>query len=911
MIRIFTSLVFLFSFLGISAQTLKISGNVQDTIAKEPLQHALTMVMRLNDSTLVKFGRTDKTGQFKIEAIPVDTYIVVTSHPQFADQTFIIVGSSKQTEYDFGRIILPPKSNTLNEVVVFAYKDKVYYKGDTLMFTADSFKSKQNASVEDLLKKLPGVSVDGAGKIKVQGKEVSQVLVDGDEFFGSDPTVATKNLNANTVETVQVYDKKSEDAESADETVKVVNLKLKEDAKKGYFGKVSGSGGTGGNKTFYEGEILANRFNKNRKVSLFALGANSPRQQFNWNDIWQYGLENEYNREFDDDGGEMWSWSGSEQSGIPQTLKSGFYYNDKFSKKTKINTDYSYGNNRLVKTGSTNTQYFLGDTSYTDAQVSGSDASNESHTFNLRLTQAIDSMTDLTIVPKIKYSINKTDNLQTDDFYTEDNILTRQTKVRNQNTSLVGDFSGNARINRRFKKRDRGLFVNYNYNYHTEDNVGYLNSENIFFADTLFNSSTNQQKTLTSVRNEHQASFSYVEPFTKKFKIEFSYDFTINQFSSDKRTKDYSGTAYDLENSALTNNFKNERQVNRGGLNLIYEVKKYMLTVGAKYRQVLLSSLNLTNNTNLSQRVENILPSAVFRYKLAQNASFSITYRTSSKQPELYQLQPVVDNTNPNRISLGNPALKPTFDQSAGIDFYSFKPISNQNIWGGINFNSNSNAIAYNTTYDSLGVATTQPVNVNGNYSANGSLGIRKPIAFLMFSPNLNCNYFENVNFINGEKNITKQMNYDGSLNLEYQGEKLLVSVGGGYNYTDPKSTISNQSNQPYSSYNFSASFEWKLPKKFIISSDATYNNNGQRAAGYNISYVIWNASFGKTFMKSENLIVSLDAYDILNQNINTRRMVMDNRIVDTKSQVIRQYFLLKVILKFNSNKAKEEEGDF
>lgn len=899
---------------GLVAQEVSISGNIQDTTAKSALPNALAMVIRLNDSTLVKYARSDKEGVFKIDQLPIDTFIVIVSHPQFADQTYIVVGSKKQTGFNFGKIILPPKTNTLNEVVIFAYKDKVYYKGDTLMFTADSFKLKQNATVEDLLKKLPGVQVDAKGKIKVQGKEVSQVLVDGDEFFGADPTVATKNLNANTVETVQVYEKKNDNTESTDETVKILNLKLKEDAKKGYFGKISGAGGTDisntSKKIFYEGEVLANRFNKSRKISVFGLGANSPRQRFNWDDIDQYGLDNEYNMEMGDDGETMWYSSGDEQSGIPQTLKTGVYYNEKFNKKTKLNFDYTYGQNELTTLGSTNTQFFLNDTSYSNAQSATSKSQSQLHTINATIVQNIDSLTELTIIPKIKLVSGSSERTQNDDFLSEESVLTRQTYVKNTGKNQTNDINGTIRLFKRFKKKDRNLFFNYSYSNTQSDSKGILYTQNDYYTGSISQKITDQQKTSNNNKEDHQAYISYTEPITPKIKMELSYDFSYYASLNDKRTKDYSGTAYDLENATLTNNFKNTRQTNRAGLKFIYEVKKYRVSIGSRVRQILLSSNNLSNKTNLSQKVDNLLPFATFRYRFGQNASLNFEYTTSSRQPELTQLQPVIDNTNPNRINLGNPSLKPTFDQQFNLNFYSFKPISNQNFWGGANFSLNSNAITYTTTYDSLGIATSKPVNVDGNYNGWAYLGFRKPLfnGFLNFGPNLNANYSNNVNFINGKKTITTQSGASAGLELSHDGDKLQVGINGNYNYNLPSSTISNESNQPYSSYDFSGQIEYKLPKKFIISTDATYTNNGQRTAGYNISYVIWNASVSKMFFKKENLIVSLDAYDILNQNINAQRMVMDNRIVDTKSQVIKQYFLLRLTFKFNSSKEKQED---
>ena len=289
--RHFLLIAFVFISLQAFPQKMTISGNVQDTTLKIPMKNVVAMAIRIKDSVLVAHTRTDEKGFFTLANLTIDTVQVIVSDSKFSEQSYYVFGSAANYAFDFGKIILPAKSQQLGEVIIYAYKDPVYYKGDTLIYTADSFKVKPNATVEDLLRKLPGIKVDAQGKITSQGKDISQVLVDGDEFFGSDPTVATKNLAAKGVESVQVYEKKNENAgDGEEETTQVMNLKLKEDAKKGYFGKVSGASDF---QNFYEGELLANKFKKSLKISVFALASNTPRSSFGWGDMYKFGLDND------------------------------------------------------------------------------------------------------------------------------------------------------------------------------------------------------------------------------------------------------------------------------------------------------------------------------------------------------------------------------------------------------------------------------------------------------------------------------------------------------------------------------------------------------------------------------------------------------------------------------------------
>lgn len=900
-------LLFLLFVFFSKAQTLRLLGNTNDTAAKQGLTNVLLMALKFSDSTLVDYSRSDREGIFKPLKVPLDTYLVILSHPNFSDKTYLLVPSKNDSVFTFKNVILPPKSIVLNEVEIIAYKEKSYYKGDTLIFTADSFKVSPNATVEDLLKKLPGVRVDAAGKITIQGKEVDQVLVDGDEFFGSDPTIATRNLNASSIDNVQVFDKKNESAEEGqNETLKVVNLKMKEDAKKGYFGKASGASDF---NRFYEAELLANRFKGNRKVSLFGLVANTPKQAFGGRDADKYGLSGEQNWIYDDETGN-WINNNNKNTGIPATIKSGFYFNDRFGKKTKINSDYTFNQSQLWAGSETNTQFFLQDTSYSNLKIKSNNSKNQNHAFNFRIVQKIDSLTELVVTPKIKYTISESSTIQTDDFISKDNITTRRTTLSNKSKSENTDVNILFKLSRNFLKKDRNLSLTYQPVYNTSIGSTKLNTDFIYYGDHSGDSSLVQLRTQNNSKMEHNASLVYVEPFTKKFKTELSYNFTNNDNTNNRQTYDLSGTGYDILNRNLSNNFENKRMINRAGTKLIYDVKKYRIVVGSYFRNVYQENLNKTNDTTLTLSVNNILPLVSFNYRINQGSNFSVNYNSSSQQPELQQMQPVVDNTDPNRISIGNPNLKPTFSNNVTVNYYFYKGISDRNFWAGGNYGNTSNQISHTTTYDTYGRAVTQPINVNGNYYGNIWFGGGFPLfkKFLKLYYNFNGSHTNNVSVVNGTKNISQNTGFNPGLNLEKNAEKFSVGVGGDYNYNIPKSTISLQSNQPYYSYGFEGNVSVKLPKTFLVTVDGKYTNNGNRTPGYNLNYLILNASLAKSFLKTENLILSVNANDILNQNIDNQRSISSNQIVDTKTQIIKRYFLLKLLYKFNNQKTKVED---
>lgn len=903
-------LLFLLYHLIPRAQTIRLSGNVNDTSSRSGLPNVLLMAIKFTDSSLVNYSRSNKQGIFEPVKVPLDTYLVILSHPSFSDKTYFLVPTPADSAFQFRNVVMPPRSVELTEVEIVAPKEKTYYKGDTLVFTADSFKTAPNASVEDLLKKLPGIRVDAEGKITIQGKEVDQVLVDGDEFFGSDPTIATRNLNASSIENVQVFDKKNENTEEgANETLKILNLKLKDDAKKGYFGKVSGASDF---REFYEGELLANRFRGNQKLSVFSLVANTPKQAFGGGDVNKYGLNGEQSWNYNEETG---SWENNNQrgTGVPFTIKSGFYFNDKFGKNTKINSDYTFNQNRLLSHSETNTQFFLTDTTYSNSRVKSSESGNTSHAFNLRVIQKLDSLTELTIAPKIRYNQADNSNIQTDDFISEEQINTRRTVIENISSSQTSDANILLRLNRNFMKKDRSLSVTYQPVYNASRSKTNLKTNFIYYSGQQADSSLLQQRTQENTRMEHNASLIYTEPLSKKIKAELSYNFTNNESSNNRETYNHGSSGYDLFDPALSNDFRNNRVIHRAGTKLIYDVKKYRVVIGSYFRNIEQANTNLTTGKKLNLTVNNILPVAAFNYRINQGSNLSINYISSSQQPDLQQMQPVQDNTDPNRISIGNPDLRPTFSNNISLNYYFYKGIKDVNFWSGANFINTNDQISFATTFDSQGRAVTQPINVDGNYNTNFWLGGGFPVfkKFMKIYYNLNGGLSNNVSIVNGSRNISQNSSLTPGLTFEKSAEKFQVSLSGDYSYNVPRSTISLQSNQPYYSYGIEGNVMVRLSKRIVLASDGRYNDNGNRTPGYNLNFFIWNASLSHAFLKTENLILSVIANDILNQNISNQRYLSSNQIVDTKTQIIRRYFLVKLLYKFNNQRTKVEDDEY
>ncbi len=892
------------------AQTMSIGGTLKDTAAKAPLANAVAIAMKIKDSVLAGFTRSDANGRFELK-LALDTYQVVISHPGFGDQSYYVFGSSSNKAFDFGKIILPPKSLNLNEVIIYAYKDPIYYRGDTLIYTADSFKVKKNATVEDLLKKLPGIRVDAQGGITAQGKKVDQVLVDGDEFFGADPTIATKNLAATDVESVQVYDKKDDNAaaNSDAENLKVMNLQLKEEAKKGYFGKITGASDF---NQFYEGELLTNRFTSKRKISIFGLATNTPRSSFNFQDIFAYGLADWGDMDGDDGGGFYYSYTKTQEIGIPRTLKGGIYYSDKWSKKTKASINYSYDNGHLEANSDSRSQYFLEDTTYTTTTTSSNLKDNGLHTIDLKITQTLDSLTELKINSKTKYTLSTVNRSETSQFLSEENVLNRRTSISNFNDGSNYNSSNSLKLARTFKKKkDRKLSMNYNLLLTGTETEGILQAKNEYFTGQL-NDSIDQKKTTNNAGVTHSGNITFVEPITKKIKLEFSGEGSFAETNQDKRTLDFFNGDYSSENLQYTNNFQNTKTSMAGGSRFTYEVKKQRFSIGFKYRQDAIGNTDLVSGQEISYTNNNFLPQVSYRYRFSDNKSLGMSYGTNSKQPDINQLQPVPDNSNTNQVRLGNPGLRPSYTHTGGIDFGSYKFTTGRSIWARVNYNLTENAFTNSVSYDTIGRTITQPVNVDGNYSFETRMGAETPIfkGWLKINPYLEASQYGNTNYINGQENLTVNRKYSGTLNVDKTTEKLELTLVAKYEYNDPTSTLNLSGSDPYSLQEYKAILKLDLPWKLKLESTGSYSMTEGRSEGYNLEYFILDASLAKKFLKNESLVISVNGYDILNQNINTMRNVQDNVITDIKTGVISRYILVKAVLKFNSKKTKAEDDE-
>lgn len=899
-------------------QTMRIEGTVYDTTGVNPLPNTVAMAVRMKDSLMLGYARTDKDGKFVLTGFEVDTFSLILDHPDFDDKIYYMFGSADNYDIKIPSIIMPSKAQKLDEVVIYAFKDPIYYKGDTLVYVADSFKVHENAVVEDLLKKLPGLEVDENGKIKSQGQDISKVLVDGDEFFGSDPTIATKNLGAKGVESVQVYETENENrGDGEDEKIKVLDLKLKDAYKSGYFGRITGasdfaltpnSDGEIGTNPFYEGEFLFNRFNGAQKFSIFALGTNTPRSNFGWNDIRQFGLDNETAS------GQWWDRNASgNTSGIPQTFRAGIYFSDKLGKKNKVKLgfNYSYYNEKIDAISDSRSQYFLTDTTYFTEDYKRNYSVNESHRINFNISAPLDSFTTIEFKPSVSIDNAKVIKEDRTAYFSSDDIGSLVTSVDDTTESSGYTVSARTRLERKFRKKGRELELLYDFDLDdnkSDENLLTSTEYLIPFQDTFM---VDQRKNNYNSSITHYGSVTYTEPLAKYWELETEYSYEYGFSTQDKSTFDRNGNVYTDFNDSLSNIFDNTRQQHLGGVKLKYEPKKHTFAVALRVRNINIDNFNKVTDSLINQNISNFLPVVEYHFKPSVSKRLRITYRTNSQQPSINDLAPVPNNSNPNSIREGNPDLKPNYTHNFNVMFNTWQALSGRYVWIGGNAMITDNAFATSTTYDQFGLSRSKTVNVDGNVFASlfGGAGVPLYKRIIELRPNINANYNRYSNFINDEKNVTTSLTAGGGLGLNFKWDSLQIELSNTFAYNNPQSSLNSSSNTPYTTQSYRIDIDWRLPFGFIIGTDAKYTINSQPGEGfYDYSYLVWNAELGKTFLKTENLVVSVVGNDILNQNINAARQVNGNVITDNRTTIISRYFLLKATLRFNNNKTKQND---
>jgi hypothetical protein len=890
-----------------------LKGSVIDSSEKANLQNTVISILRSGDSVLAKFTRAGKKGSFSITNLKAGKYVLIATHPYFGDYTdnFEMPAGG---ELDLGNLYMTPKSKLLSEVIVKS-GSPIRIKGDTTIYTADSFKVRPGANVEELLRRLPGISVDKNGQITAMGERVKKVLVDGEEFFGSDPGIATKNLRADAVQEVQVFDKKSDQAEftGIDDGVKdkTINLKMKKQA--GYFGKIEAGGGL---KDKYDNAAMINLFKNKRKLAAYGIMSNTGQTNLDWQDAQNYGgASDNMTSGMSDDGG-MWISINNEDNfyggrgGIPKNWNGGVHFSDKFNKdKNSFNSGYKFSKINAPGVTEVFSKTFLPDTSWSSNSRSDNFNSTVKHALNLTMDFNLDSMNSLKWTSRFNNNTGHKENTYYSEILDElGRPINNSTRNSNNNTDK-NNITSSLLWRRKFSKPSRTLSVNTDFNWSRSQSEGLLYSlNNYFIAGNLsYRDTTDQQNITDNINNSISAKIAYTEPLKKDFYLELSYAFSYNNSKSERITnfKSFNGKYEELIDS-LSNSFVFNRTASTPGLNFRLNKKKYSFSFGASVAFTHFRQKNISENIVTDYRFVNFLPRISYIYKIKPNENLRINYNGSNNAPSPEQLQPTRVNTDPLNVYIGNPDLDQSFRHNFNTGYNFYNVLKEKNFWSNISVNITDNAFVQSSTIDSIGRRTYRTVNTDGVYSINlysqYGMKIKDTKWRVGFGPEININ--RNIDFVNSVKNITNRSNYGLNLNLsQYVPDKYNFNIGPQLNWNYSKASVNKSANADYWSVEIYGNANINLPKKFEIGSNinAEFRQKDPRFT-QRTNFTKWNAHIIKRLFKEDKMELKLSVNDILDQNRGYDRNFDSYSFTETYYNTLRRFWLLTVTWNISKN---------
>ena len=896
--RFFLLTSLLLSSYGLFSQNITINGMVIDSVLKKPLNSATISLANAKDSSLLSFTRSEEDGYFEVKNVKAGKYLLSISYIGY-EHLWLSLTVGANAKVDLGNIYLMDASK-MTTVTVTARRPPVVINNDTVEFNSENFKTVPNAVVEDLLKKMPGIEVDKSGAITVNGKTVTKVFVNGKEMFTGDPKMATKNLAADAIDKIQVYDRKSDQAmftgidDGSEETA--INLKMKKDRNNSTFGKLSAGGGT---PERFDASGNVNRFNNDMQLSVIGAANNTNRQGFSNGDISSFSGAGGGGR---GGGGVTISFNGggggtdNNAQGIATTLSTGVNYSNVFNdKKTDFNANLAVSDVERNNNSKSFTQNLTPGNSFNRSSVSNITTDNQQQKFGSVIDHKVSESFSFKFTPNITRQHNTSLRIDTTITSLTDGTITNEATTNSTSATDALNASSNLLLRKKFAKKGRTISSTITNSYNESTSNGTQFTEQLFYAagNVINDSILDQVNIRKGSTTAYSANVVYTEPITKKSLLEFNAYLNKSIGSSRREVRDNNTGVLNTE---LSNEFNSDYTYTGGGINFRANQKKFNFSTGFSLQNTNLKGENVSKNTKLSQDFQDILPTATFQYNFSQTKNFNINYRTSTQQPSITQLQPVLDQSNINYQSIGNPDLKRSYVHNLNLRYFASKILAQKNFFATLNASTTNNSIVNKDSVLPSRVIRSTPVNVNGAYRINGALnygfGIKK--IYSRFNFGINGGFNNNISYANGMLNTIVTKSVGPSFSYTFQLEEVIdIDLSTRYSFSKTNNAINAGLNTNFLTKVFSADVTNYLPFNFILNQSMNYTVNSGRAAGFNTAVPIWNASISKYFMKNKRAELKMSAFDLLNKNIGISRNVSQNQIVDQEYNVINQYFLL------------------
>ena len=884
--KISVPIILLFALIAskLYAQTASVKGKITDIQDNSDIVGAVVMLKNDKDTLPKSSVTTNLNGNFSFSVIRFGKYDLVVKCLGY--KSFKMPVTINLPVINLGELKLGLDSTSMEEVEIVAHIEPMKQNGDTIEYNANAFPTDPDAELEDLLSRLPGITIDNG--VKAQGEDIQQILLDNRPYFAGDLDAALKNIPAETIDKIQVYYKPSDQSKFTGfddgQSIKVINIITKQDKRNGEFGKAYAGYGT---NRLYDAKADLDFFNVNRRIT--AIGSSN--------------------------------YTTSGQGGVNNTNTLELNYGDSIGKKVFLTGSYAYHNIQNATQSSLSRIYFS--TSPANETYNETDAFysfSHSHSLNLKMECHFDTMNMLNIAPSA--SVNGITNSGSTNaetiIGTEPQSITSNS--RNGGPSVV-NASANILFAHKFEKKGRTLSINFNAATHTNGDLETLNASDHYpgAPDSLMN--INQ----ASVKDEYGFNISptinYTEPINKNSLVQIDYSYSYNTSRSSQLTENYDtmNGMYDKIDTMLTNAFEIETITHKAGIAYRLNEKNYSLNINLNYQEQSLNGQNdyFNDFVIVNKPFSAVLPSIVFNYKFSKKSNININYQTSTSMPSVFQLQNFINNTNPLLLTTGNPNLQQQYTQNISLR-YGF-PVS---ITNSININLSASS-AMHTVASSIvtaaqdstlpagfvlhrGSQLMMPVNLNGaaNVRANFSYAIRIKKIESNFSLNGGVAYVTAPGLVNNMEGFTNTWTMNGSAMLSgHTKEKFDYSLNYSPTYSIVKNTSTPQADNNYYTQNMAARAGWTIWNSLVLNTDFNYRVYTGLNTNYYQGYALWNASIGKKFFKKQNGQVKFTIYDILNSQNSLSHTVTDIYVQNRQTNVLTRYYLLTFVYQLRNYK--------
>ncbi|HLO60215.1 MAG TPA: outer membrane beta-barrel protein [Bacteroidales bacterium] len=912
--------IILFSGSILSAQSFTIQGQLHDSLS-QPLPFATVILLYPGDSTLVDFTTSNTEGNFSIRNVKPGNYLLRISFVGYRTYFKTIATTSPGNILDLGNIQLSAQNKSLGEVTVISERVPVVVKKDTIEFNASSFKTNPNANVEDLLKKMPGIQVKSDGKIMAQGQEVKKIEIEGKTFFGNDPTLATRNLPANAVEKVQVYDKKSEQATFTGiddgEKQKTINLKLKADRKKALFGNVSAGAGTNDR---FRGKFSVNRFNSGNQLSFLGMAGNFNEQGFSMEDYLNFS-------------GAMQQMAGGikflvrldennnlngvpldigNSKGIITNYAGGANINHDFGRKTNVNASYfanSINQDLQTKTERWN---FLPGNEFNFDQDDIQFNENTNQRLNLTIDQKLDSFNSFKLLTAFNITATKLDETAVSANTAGDSPVNDSHRSLN---SSGNEMRSNSEflLRHKFRKQGRTFSIDLKADVVAQNMSGSLNAVNRFYGDTIQTIKQNQLNERTNNNTNCNGKITYTDRIGQGKYYEVSYGLAAENGDVNQEVFDLNKGIKQVD-TALTNQFSSTYLYNTLGLSFRFVKKDYNFQLGGVLKQTDMSGIVESNDTRINKNYLNFLPVVGFKYDFTSTRHLEIEYSTQAEQPSLIQMQPVVDNSDPLNIFTGNPGLKPSYNHTLRTQYNFFSPSRFFSFFFLAQADYRMNAFSSSQTINENLVTVTTPVNVKYEKSGFTQVDVGFPLKLIRSRFNLRTGIRTNngLTIINNtlirvhsgsfEGNIQYNLNIDDNLNVNLKVEMDRQSSTFGVGIPE----------QQYMNRVYSADVSCRFLNRFLVNVKSDYLQFKNLTYDYRQEIPILNAYLSCFIFKSMRGEVRFSVSNILNRTIGVSQATSRNFIERSVTNSPHRYFMMSFTYDLNKTvNHKPGQGSF